>query len=289
MQKIDGSLNLFSKIAVLTPSRITSAQRHGFSKASMESLRKCLKGETFAHVVVHDSPAWKRLVPKSFYHLFGQLQWDERAQGIYSQDDLVWLHGMGAGSAGALLTAVNAAMEKGKIYGFIHLDDHVYCEDFGTLLRFGLSAMEGRPDLLWTRFSGYPVMCDRRAPLIPTANNEIVFDGVILSAWKNQDFTLWSSPLNVEINSGNYWPVAMWFCIYQLSVLKTLLEWAVAEGTKHLAHVELYYKNGGGFQRLMKNFPAGTFGYINMQFGGFEMHRNPNWQELLALPNNPIR
>ena len=64
---------------------------------------------------------------------------------------------------------------------------------------------------------------------------------------------------------------------------------AVAEGTKHLAHVELYFKNGVGFQSLIEAPPDGSFGYINMQFGGIEMHRNKNWEMLLSMPNDPIR
>jgi hypothetical protein len=149
--------------------------------------------------------------------------------------------------------------------------------------------MEERPDLLWTRFSGYPVMYEGRAPLVPDENDRITFDGVRLAPWRHDDFTVWSSPLTKEVNTGRYWPIAMWFCIYRLSFLQMLLEWAVSEGAKHLAHVELYYKNAGGFQRVLDSAPNGWFGYINMQFGGIEMHRNRNWEALLSMPNSAIR
>jgi hypothetical protein len=281
--------NAFAPLAILTPSRITTAQRYGFSKSSMDSLLTRLDGAPVSVVVVHDSPGWKNLIPKSLRALSGQLQWDGRAKEIYAGPAVTWVDGEGTGSATALLLAVKVAIAEGKTYGFIHLDDHVYGDRFRAVLTSGLRAMEERPNLLWTRFSGYPVMYEGKVPLVPDDNGQIMFDGVTLSPWRHEDFTLWSSGLTQEVNSGRYWPVAMWFCIYRLSVLEKLLEWAVAKGTKHLAHVELYFKNGVGFQRLIEAYPDGSFGYINMQFGGIEMHRNKNWEALLSMPNDPIR
>jgi len=156
-------------------------------------------------------------------------------------------------------------------------------------LSHGLRAMENHSNLLWTRFSGYPVIYDNKTPNILNSADEIVFDGVILSPYRNSDYTLWSSPLTEEANKGRYWPIAMWFSIFKLSFLKTLLEWAVANDARHLAHVEMYYKNNGGFQRVLNTFSGDSFGYINMQFGGIEMHRNRNWKELLCMPNDAIR
>lgn len=254
----------------------------------MDSLLKRLNGAPVSVVVVHDSPGWKNIVPKPLRCLSGQLRWDGRAKTVYAGAAVTWVPGEGRGSAAALLSAVKVALAGGKTYGFIHLDDHVYGDRFGDLLTNGLRAMEERPNLLWTRFSGYPVMYEGRVPLVPNVNNQIVFDGVTLSPWRYDDVTVWSSPLTREVNSGRYWPIAMWFCIYRLSFLEMLLEWAVAEGTKHLAHVELYFKNGVGFRRLLDTVPDGSFGYINMQFGGIEMHRNKNWEMLLSMPNDPI-
>jgi hypothetical protein len=281
--------NVFRPLAVLTPSRITTAQRYGFARASMDSLLKRLDGAPVSVVVVHDSPGWKNIVPKPLRCLNRQLRWDGRAKEIYAGPAVTWVDGEGRGSAAALLLAVKVALAEGKRYGFIHLDDHVYGDHFRDVLTSGLRAMEDRPNLLWTRFSGYPVMYESKVPLVPNSNNQIVFDGVTLSPLRHEDFTVWSSALTKEVNSGRYWPIAMWFCIYRLSVLGMLLDWAVAEGTKHLAHVELYFKNGVGFQRLLDASPDGSFGYINMQFGGIEMHRNKNWEMLLSMPNDPIR
>lgn len=279
---------LFEKLAILTPSRITTAQRYAFAKASLESLHNGLQGLTPDHIVVHDSPAYKRFFPKSLRHLNSSLNWDSRARGIYNYSETTWLTGKNTGSAAALLTAVKVALDSGKTYGFIHLDDHVYTEECGILFSHGLEAMQENQNLLWVRFSGYPVIYQNRLPFQLGLDGEISFDGVRLTPTRTEKYTLWRSRLSDESIRGDYWPIALWFCIYKLSVLKAILEWAIENKAKHLAHAELFYKNGTGFTRLLDRFPSGEFGYINMQFGGIEMHRNPNWRGLMALSNEEV-
>lgn len=191
------------------------------------------------------------------------------------------------GSAAALLMAVHAAMDSGKTYGFIHLDDHVYAEECGTLFSYGLDAMNENENLLWIRFSGYPIIYNNRAPM-QLRDEKISFDGITLTPKRTKKYTLWQSQLTAGSVKGNYWPIALWFCIYKLSVLKEILEWAIEAKAKHLAHAELFYKNGPGLARLLDRFPNGEFGYINMQFGGIEMHQNANWRELMVLSNEGI-
>lgn len=279
----------FQELAILTPSRITTEQRHGFASASCASLKECLQGATMPHVVVHDSPISKRILPEPLHKLVTPLRWDAKAKAVYESAQLTWLEGDGTGSAGALLKAVDAAIANGQSFGFIHLDDHVYTESFGSLLLKGLSAMAADDNLLWTRFSGYPIMYNGRERLVPNQNDQIVFDGVALSPKRFENYTLWMSPLSIAGNSERYWPVAMWFCIYRLPVLKQMLEWALVHQTKHLAHVEVYFKSRGGFEKLLQAYPNGGFGYINMQFGGIEMHHNRNWSSLLKMSNEEVR
>lgn len=280
---------LLQELAILTPSRITTEQRRDFASASYTSLEKCLQGATLPHVVVHDSPKSKKTLPKLLHKWVSSVHWDAQAKAIYGSPQLTWLEGDGNGSAGALLKAVDAAIANGQSFGFIHLDDHVYTESFGQLLVKGLSAMAADDNLLWTRFSGYPIMYDGRERLAPNQDDQIVFDGVALSPKRSENYTLWMSSLTSEANSGKYWPVAMWFCIYRLPVLKHMLEWALAHQTKHLAHVEVYFKSRGGFEKLLEAYPNGGFGYINMQFGGIEMHHNRNWPSLLKMSNEEVR
>ncbi len=183
--------------------------------------------------------------------------------------------------------AVAAAVVGGAEYGFIHLDDHVYREGFRELLEYGIDALETNPDLLWVRYSGYPIICNGR-PQLEISRDRVRFDTVDLRASRDPGYTLWWSGLDSEVIRGKYWPVAMWFCVYRLPVLAQLLDWALARHVYHLGQAELYFKQADGFSCLQQAYPEGRFGYINMQYGGIEMHRNANWRELLRLPNDPI-
>lgn len=280
---------LFNKLAVLTPSLIATEERYNFAADSLLSLRRHLTDKHVTQIVVHDHPAIDRLVPKLLKKFFSRLRWDSKARALYESHDFIWVNGNGQGSARAMLEAVNVAISQGKTYGFIHLDDQVYADGFGELLGLGLQALEDHTGLLWTRFSGYPVIFDKKQFITADTNDQVIFADVRLSPMRKPQYTLWMSPLNEEANKGTYWPIAMWFCIYRLSFLKTLLEWALETNTKHLAHVELFYKSKGGYKKLMEAYPEGSFGYINMQYGGIEMHRNLNWRTLLSLPNEPVR
>ena len=280
--------DLYSKLAIIIPSKIDSEERYNFAKTSFQSLTDNLKNINVSHVVAHDKPSLLGFVPNNLHFLIKPLKWNNKTKSLYNASDTIWTEGNGKGSAAALLLAVDIALSKGKTFGFIHLDDHVYCEPFGKLITSGLNAMEQDANLLWTRYSGYPIMHDGRVPLKIDNTDHIAFDHVKLSPLRKNDYTLWRSPIISDVNEGNYWPVALWFCIYRLPVLKKILEWAIAVEKKHLGHTENFFKNENGFVKLANEYPKGSFGYINMQFGGFEMHRNKNWKELLKMENKGI-
>ena len=281
--------DLFRKLAIIIPSKIDSKRRYNFAQTSFQSLTENLESKNISHIVAHDNPDFSPFIPKSLHSLFESLKWNDKAKDLYNATDTNWIEGDGKGSAAALLLAVEIALSKGKTYGFIHLDDHVYCEPFGKLITTGLDAMERNINLLWTRFSGYPLIHDGRVPISFDDTNQITFDSVKLSPIRYTDYTLWESQIIPCVNDGKYWPVALWFCIYRLTVLKKVLEFAIAADKKHLGHVEEFFKKEKGFDKLINEYPKGSFGYINMQFGGFEMHRNNNWQELIKMDNREIR
>jgi hypothetical protein len=54
-----------------------------------------------------------------------------------------------------------------------------------------------------------------------------------------------------------------------------------------LGSVEAAFQKPKIWQAFIKKYP-GELGYINMQFGGLEMHRNKNWHTLINYPNNPV-
>lgn len=279
----------FDPLCILTPSRITTAERYRLASASLASLRGMAGLEAVCHIVVHDGPAWRRLVPAPLRNGFTSLRWDARAEALYRAPATVWLAGTGSGSAAALLAATDAALERGKTFGFIHLDDHVYCEPFGELITAGLEAMSVDDDLLWTRFSGYPIMYEGRSAILPDEYDRVAFDRVVLEPRRTERFTLWRAPLADTVNEGRYWPIALWFCVFRLEFLRLLLVWGLEQNARHLAHVEAFYKEQNGFSRVTRAFPQGAFGYINMQYGGFEMHRNPLWRQLISGDNRAVR
>lgn len=279
---------LYDRLCILTPARVVSSERYEISAISLESLYAQISAFKLKHFIVQDNPDWGRLVPKRFTRLFSALSWSGRAKRLYEEYNAVWMKGMGKGSAHAMLLAVEAAIKSGKSYGFIHLDDHVYCEPFAELMKSGLHAMSLDDNLIWTRFSGYPIMFDGRVPFESGDKERILFDQVVLSPQRKLDYTLWHAPIDGNANCGRYWPIALWFCIYRLDALKAFLEWALENNVKHLAHAEEYFKERDGFERVINRYPNGRFGYINMQFGGFEMHRNPRWRELIAGDNKAV-
>ena len=186
-----------------------------------------------------------------------------------------------------MLDATREARKVGAKYCFLHLDDHVYLPLFGQLLKHGYDALEANPDLMWTRYSGYPLIYEKRAAL-EKDNDEVRFDAVTLRPWRTPEYTLWWDSLEDKSVRGRYWPIAMWFCIFRLVVLERLLEQAPTGAGRHLADVEVFYKQESNWEKFVSS-TGGKFGYINMQYGGIEMHRNKNWRELMRISNDEIR
>ncbi|MGV8059927.1 MAG: hypothetical protein AB2L12_18190 [Smithellaceae bacterium] len=279
---------IWNKLCFLTPSAIRSVERYTLAKKANESLWAHIDYNLAQHIIVHDHPKWGKFVPEILGKKVRTLYWDKRAESIYTgKKEIIWIKGSGQGSATALLRCVEMAIAKGKYYGFIHLDDHIYCDPFSALLNAGFMAMEDNENLLWTRFSGYPLIYNKKSMLIKR-NDKVIFDKVSLSPLRTPLYTLWQSPINNAVNYGRYWPIAMWFCIFRLEFLKTILKWAIGNKAMNLGNVEAFFKEKGGFDLVVNSFSEFFFGYINMQFGGFEMHRNTNWQQLISAENNPI-
>lgn len=247
------------------------------------SLRAC-GGSGYEHFVGCDFP------PRRFFSRRGKMSEpsSRRAtQKIYSGCSLIEQKA-NRGSAGALLTTVQAAINRGFRYGYIHLDDHVYVPQLATLLEHAIDAFSSNPDLVWLRFSDYPLISGDGSSFV-TRDRVISFDRIALAPTPMQNYTLWLKPLAVTDVQGNYWPVAMWHAIYRLPLLQQLLQHATNEiSAWHLCDVESYYKGQEGWDFAVQKACGMSYGYINMQFAGFEMHRNKNYRELLAMPNNPV-
>jgi hypothetical protein len=111
---------------------------------------------------------------------------------------------------------------------------------------------------------------------------------VTLQARRNGTYTLWSAPFESTAIAGNYFVVSMWFCVYRLTVLLRLLDLAAQQQMTHLVHIEDFFKRSKGYAVLRQMYPEGRYGYINMQRGGIEMHRNKRWRSIMQDANAPI-
>lgn len=274
------------KLAIITPSYINSQKRFLLAKKSLESLENAI-GTPYEHIVVDDMPRSSILIPSRIRTSLPVLKWHEKSKEIYNGPNVTLIRRLASGSTSALLHALREARKKGSELVFIHLDDHVYVSIVKILVHYARDAFNRDEKLSIVRLSGYPLIYDNYVPLI-VENNRMSFDKVILQPHRMENYTLWWAYFREDTIDGSYWPIALWFCIYRVQFLEKILSNLAVQNVKHLGHVELFYKNRANWGEFVNRLDA-KFGYINMQFGGFEMHRNKNWQELIQLPNEPIR
>lgn len=275
-----------NEIAILTPSYINNQNRFSFAHDSLESLNSIIDS-SYRHIVVNDKPKMIKILPERFHSWIPSSKWHNKAKEIYKNSNVTLIDRFGSGSASAVLRSVREAMNQGFKFGFIHLDDHVYIDNFKVLIENAKDSFGYDKNLLMIRFSGYPLIYNGFKEIV-CENGRIQFDSVTLQPRREKDYTLWWSYFDRHTIEGNYWPIALWFCLYRLDFLEKLLDYPGVKRMKHLAHVELFYKNTENWHRFIEGY-NGKFAYINMQFGGFEMHRNENWRELINLPNHPVR
>ena len=274
------------ELAIITPSYIHSRTRYLFAKKSFESLERTF-GDHHRHIVVNDELSGTGVIPEGVRGWLPVIKWNEKAKEIYHKGNVTLIGRCGSGSSSASLDAVLKAREEKVELIFIHLDDHIYIPAMRDLVEYACDAFRRDNELLMVRFSGYPQIYNGRIPL-ERVNDRISFDKVVLKPERRDEYTLWWSYFNEDTVEEKYYSIALWFCIYRLEFLKKVLSYPPVQGMKHLCHVEAYYKNKENWKRFLKEV-RGKFGYINMQFGGFEMHRNKNWRELIEMPNNAIR
>ena len=273
------------KYIIITPSYINSSDRFLLAKKSLDSLQTTF-ASSYQHIIVDDTPKSAICIPAKIHSWFPVLKWNLKSKEVYNKSNMTLIRRFGSGSASALRDALEEAGAQSASLVFIHLDDHIYIPEMNTLALHAVDAFEQDESLSMLRFSGYPILYNNLIPLT-YENDHILFDNIILRPERRNNYTLWWSSFNENNVDGRYWPIALWFCFYRLEFLKKLLEYKPVRKMQHLAHVELFYKDKSNWCRFLKEI-SGKFGYINMQFGGLEMHRNKNWQELIQLPNKGI-
>ena len=282
-------------LAIVTPSRIGTAQRAAFARASLAELQELL-GASFAHIVVDDAPRCRGrllgIVPGRLTRRIPNLAFYRAAKQIYASGGKVdFLRGDGGNSLTALRKALARATERRCAYAFIHLDDNAYAPTLGALVAASVAAMDSLPELNLVRLSAYPILtgaCDRERgnmSLCERFGDTVRFDSVTLRPARQNGFTVWRSPWEASTADGRFWPVMLWNAVYRIGFLEQLLRHDAVADLPGLGPVEAWYKTHWqtAWPRL-----AGSFGFINMQFAGLERERNLNWRDLVGLPNRPI-
>lgn len=282
-------------LAIVTPSLVGSAQRAAFALASLQDLHARL-GSKFRHIVVDDVPTCRDklfgVLPIRMSRVIPNLAYLRAAPAIYSSaPNTEFIRNGRRGSLAAMLKALARARVHGCRYAFIHLDDNAYADTLPRLLGSAKAAMDGLVDLQLVRLSAYPLLtgqCTAELGNMTFCRREgdtVAFDGVVLHPVRRDGFTVWKSAWQASTADGNFWPVMLWNALYRVDFLERLLTDPHVPPRSGLGPVEAWYKTN--WASIWRQLP-GSFGFINMQFGGLERERNPNWRELLALPNRPI-
>lgn len=268
-------------LAIVTPSYINGPQRAGWARESLDSLREAI-GEDYPHIVVHDVSD----TPK----------WNAAARAIYDKPNLTFVQcPCPLGSVLALLQAVREARRQDAEFVFIHLDDNIYIPLFGTLLKHACHAFRHDEELMEVIFTGYPILHRRYSTpqlgnrsCIAISEDQVSFGSLSLAPTRHRGYTLWWSRFHANMVDGAFWAVFMWQALYCAEFLERLLTLEPVRGITRLGNVESHYKNKRKWQRALQHF-SGKLGYINMQFGGLEMHRHGNWRKMITFPNVEVR
>lgn len=240
------------KLAFVTPSKIDSDQRLNFARKSIKSRYDILPN--IKHYIVDSSfPRYKNAVMNMY----------NKCEIINSNVDMLT----------ATKIAINHAIHDGHQYIFIHLDDMYYIPICNQLLEYCKSLTN--MDII--RLSGWPIIfpgcvngnatfLDIQNDMVKIKNAEVSF-----KPERKQDFTLWSTAFKDIGNVGRFWTLPMWFTIYSTELITHLLK-TCPQKNGTLGNLEVYHRNN--WNKVKNMFPNKRIGYINMQFGGFEMHRH---------------
>jgi hypothetical protein len=279
-----------AKLAFITPSYIGSYERANYARRSHESI-KATFGSQYTHIVVDDIPHFKG----RFINRFADWRYRNVAAQIYRGDNIELIRQHGRSSVTATLHATQAAIGTGHELVFLHLDDMIYVPQAHTLMTYATDAFRQVPDLQIVRLTGIPILSKDCTPelgnrsQLTISENQVQFENLVLQPQRFDDYTLWWSHFHPDLMQGTYYAIPMWFTVFRSSFLEKLLTLnETVANLRGLGLVELYYKDMGNWREAL-NHIEGKLGYVNMQFGGLEMQRNPNWQTLVNLPNEPVR
>ncbi len=274
-------------LATVTPSFLPDAYRSRMAQEAYRSFRQQAP-PGHPHYVVDDTPAEGRRPG-----LIERFRAYEGPDSVYAAPGIRLTKRGGGGMTTATLDAVRQAIADGAELIFIHLDDCVYNDTFADLLRWGVDAMSQDPDLVYVRTGGYPLLHEASPPRLGNRakiqhhDGTVTFDDIRLRALRRPEYTLWWSDFHERANGGAFWPLPMWHVIYQARFLLGLLELGDQVGTPRLGDLEAYFKRDETWPEARRHL-RGRFGFINMQFGGWEIHRTRIWKRIGKYANDAI-
>lgn len=281
-------------LCVITPSYVSSHQRAKFAVRSLTSLRHCV-GRSYRHIVVDDRPSASVPVPggSKLDVPIPDPFWWRAAATIYDEPNTELIRRNGGNSVSAVLRGVREAKELGFDLAFLHMDDNVYIPHMGDLVRCARDAFARRGSLRHLHLAGYPLLCNQCSPtegnrsLVEHEDDRVTVDDIVFRPDRAEDYTLWAAPFGPDMHHENFWPITGWSSVFRIEFLEWLLTRDGVETLPNLGQWEVYYRDPENWKTVVDH--GGELGYINMQFGGLEMHHNDNWRELIAYPNEPIR
>ncbi|MCS3657964.1 inhibitor of KinA sporulation pathway (predicted exonuclease) [Salinibacter ruber] len=285
------------KTVLITPSYVSSAERASYAEKSLSLLREAV-GEKYSHIVVDDYP---RIRPYPYTRFLSRLWIPDfrnmnRASQVYEGENIRLVRQWGNSSTRATMRALRIAEGQGADLVFLHLDDNAYISIFQDLFEKAIDAFRRRPKLKMVRLTDTPILSNdcteeqgNRTEL-EIEDDVIRFENLELRPQRYDNYTLWTSPFHKDLAKGEYFPITMWFTLFRASFLHRLFEICTTTDSyaSPLVDVERFYKDVDQWREVVDDL-SGELGYINMQFGGLEMHQNKNWKELVNLPNHPVR
>lgn len=184
-------------------------------------------------------------------------------------------------------------MSEGSDFAFIHLDDNVYVKNLGVLLQHAEHALLNNEDLLLVKLTGYPMLTKVTDPslgnrtFIKDEEGKISSGNICWQPRKYSDYTLWVCDVGTSFEEEKFWPLGLWLGVYRSRFLLKILALGNQKKFRHLWELERYLHVKDNLKSLAMDGNS-KVGVINLQFGGTEMEKKPNWEQLLNSPNNPI-
>jgi hypothetical protein len=259
--------------AIITPVKIYNFKRFFLNKKSFESLELSLR-QNFLNIIVLDYPSKLNFL---LYFLSDLLH------KRYIKKGYVVLNGNGKGSLSALKIGLHYCVSKNINKCFLNLDDHIFIKEFHFLSTCAIDSLNSNNDLVYVRLSGYPLIGQTSSKMVKS-NINVCFDNINLLKKEFANYNLWYSYFDVDVfKDSKYWFIPLWFCYYKVDFLISLFNKIDDLDVKHLGQAEDFIKNNASISlRFINKF---SFGFINMQFGGFEMHRNRDYKKYLMQNN----